>query len=99
MLALTDHFHEAQFPLHRFSIDSQIIDPVNRDKPLELVLDLLDHVGCARGDDRDPGNMLLVLGFGDGQAFDIVAASREEAGNARQDTRLVIDDHRERYGD
>ena len=40
--------------------------------------------------------MLLVLGLGHGQALDIVAAPGEQPDHARQNARLVVDQHGER---
>ena len=57
---------------------------VHRHHALELVLDLLEHHRRAFGDDREAREMLLVLGLGDRQALDVVAAAREQAGDARR---------------
>src|SRR5947209_11219137 len=40
--------------------------------------------------------MLLVLGLGNGETVDIVAAPGEQPDDARKHARLVVDQHRER---
>ena len=71
---------------------------VDRHQALELVLDLLDHHRRAARDDGDAREMLLVLGLGHRQEFDIVAAAGEQPDDARQHARLVVDQHRQRVG-
>src|SRR5208282_3553476 len=62
----------------------------------ELILDLLDHHRRAAGDDGDARQVLLVLGLGDGERVDVVAAAGEQPDHARQHARLVVDEHTER---
>ena len=69
---------------------------MHRHQPIELVLDLLDHHRRAAGDDGDAREMLLVLGLGDGERVDVVAAAGEQADDARQHAGLVVDQHAER---
>src|SRR4051812_31239540 len=94
VLAGADDLEERELALDRLALDRQIVDPVHGHEPLELALDLLDHSVGARGHDGDARDVLLVLGLGDGQALDVVAAAREHAGDPRQHARLVVDDNR-----
>ncbi len=68
---------------------------MHRHQPLEMRLDLLDHARRPGCDDRDSRDMRLVMRLRDGQALDIVATAREQAGDAREHAGLVVDDHRE----
>src|SRR5690606_23620823 len=69
---------------------------MNRHDALELVLDLLDHIGRTMRDDGDAGQVLLVLGLGDREAFDIVAASEEKANDPGKSARLFVYQHGKR---
>src|SRR3546814_4534339 len=44
----------------------------------------------AAGDDGDARKMRLVLGFGNGEAFDIIAPAGKQADDTRQHARLVV---------
>ena len=55
----------------------------HRHEAVELVLDLLDHHRRAARDDGDAAAMAFGVGLGDRQAFDVVAAAREQADHAR----------------
>ena len=66
------------------------------DQPFQLALDLRQHHGRARRDDGEAREVLLVLGLRHGEAVDVVAAAREQAGDARQHARLVVDQDGER---
>ena len=76
VVALADDLDEAQLALDRLALDRQVDDPVHRHEPRELALDLLDHGVRAGGHDGDARDVLLVLGLGDRQALDVVAAAR-----------------------
>ena len=69
---------------------------MDRHQAVELVLDLREHHRRAGGDDGDPRQVLGVLGLRDREAVDVVAAAGEEADDAGEHARLVVDDHRER---
>ena len=66
---------------------------MHRHDALELVLDLLKHVRRAPRHDGDARKVLLVLGFRDGKALDIIAAPGKQADDAGQHARLVVDQH------
>ena len=73
----------------------QVDDAVHRHQPVELIFDLLDHHRRAAGHDSDTREMLLMLGLGDGERVDIVAAAGEQADDAREHAGLVVDKHAE----
>jgi len=58
--------------------------------------DLLQRRGPRGGDDRDAADLLVGGDLAHRQAFDVVAARGEQAGDPGEDARLVVDDHRER---
>src|ERR1043165_5227289 len=63
------------------------------------MLDLLDDGGGASRHDGDARKVLLVLGLGDGEAIDVVAAPGEESDYSGEHARLVVDKHRKRARD
>jgi hypothetical protein len=71
------------------------VDIVDRHQTSELGLDLLDHRGCAGGDDGDAREVAQLVGLGHGQALDIVAAPGEQADDAGQHTGFVVDQNAE----
>ena len=95
-IAAAAHLHHGEFPLDRAAGDRHVDDAIHRHHAVELVLDLLDHHRRARGDDGDAGEMFLALGFGNGEAFDIVTAAGKQPDHAREHARLVLHQHRER---
>ncbi len=72
---------------------------MHRHQSVELVLDLLDHHRRAGGDDGNKRQVLGVLGFRHRQRVDIVAAAGEQADDAREHARLVVDQHRQSVRD
>ena len=53
---------QRKLALHGVALERQIPNPVHRNEPLELMLDLLDHRRRPRCDDGDAADVLLVLG-------------------------------------
>ena len=69
----------------------QVGDPVDRDQPLELGADLVDHRRRPVGDDGDPAERVAFRDVGHGQAVDVVAAGGEQPGDLGKDPGLVVD--------
>jgi hypothetical protein len=93
MLAAPAHLDHRQFAGDGRAAGAQIDDAMHRHQPLELIFDLFeDHRGAA-GDDGDAGEVLLVLGLGDSQGIDVVAAAGKQTDYPRQHPRLVVDQH------
>src|SRR5262249_37365088 len=63
------------------------------------MLDLLDDGGGAARHDGYAREVLLVLGLGDGEAVDVVAAPGEEPDYSGEYARLIVDEHRQRARD
>lgn len=61
------------------------------DEAVQLVLNLLDHQSGAGTYDRNAGEVVGMVGLGDGEAFDVVAAPRKQTDHAGKDARLVVD--------
>ena len=91
LVALARHFDQRQLALQRLAEHRQIDDAVHIHQPLELALDLRQHLRRAGGDDGEARQMLLVLGLRHRQAIDVVATAREQTGDAREHARLVVD--------
>ena len=70
------------------------MDLVNRNNPAKLGFDLLDHLRCARGYDRNPAQVAGVIDFGHGQAVDVVATPRKEADHAGQNAGFIFNQNR-----
>ncbi|MNY49006.1 hypothetical protein D3C86_1843900 [compost metagenome] len=96
------HLDERQLALDRAVMakragtHGEIDDPVDRNQPLELVLDLVEHVRRAAGDDGDAREMRLMFRFRNGQALDVVASAGEQADDPGENARLVVDENRKR---
>ena len=69
---------------------------VNRHDTAQLRLDLLDHLRGAGGDHGDAAEVSGVIDFGDGQAFDVVAAAGEQADDTGQNAGFVFNQQRQR---
>src|SRR5215471_21870553 len=91
LLAGAHNLDKRELPLQRLTGHRQIEHAVHVDQPFELVFDLSQDHWRAGGDDREAREMLLVLCLGHRQAVDVVAATREQPGDARQYARLVVD--------
>ena len=76
--------------------ERQIDDAMDRHDALELMADLLQHMWRAARDDGDARQMLVMLGLGDCQALDVVAAAGKQPDDTRQHARLVVNQHRQR---
>src|SRR5262249_47809725 len=98
VIALAAHLDHGELALDVRPRHRHVDHAVHRHEPIELALDLLDHHGRAAGHDGDARKMLLVLGFGDGERFDVVAAPGEQADHPRQYAGLVVDQHRQGVG-
>src|SRR4029450_12735231 len=98
VLPLAAHLDHGEFALDVRSGYGHVDDAVHRHEPVELILDLLDHHRRAARHDSDAREVLLVLGFGDRERIDVVAAAGEEADHPRQHARLVVDPHRQGMG-
>ncbi len=98
VLALAAHLDHGELALEMRARDGHVDHAVHRHQPLELVLDLLDHHGRAARHDGDARQVLGMLGLGDRERVDIVAAPREQADDARQHAGLVVDQHRQSVG-
>ncbi len=85
-----------QLALDGIAAQGQIGDLVDRHKPLQLMADLLDRLGRARGDDGDARKMFRMRHLGNREALDIIASSGKKPDDAGKHTRLVIDQNRER---
>jgi hypothetical protein len=57
---------------------------------------LFDHARRAGNDDGDARKMLVVIGFGDSQALDVVAAPGEQANDARENAGFIDNENGER---
>src|SRR5215207_3264107 len=75
----------------------QLDDLEHVDQLVELLGDLLQGPLGAVDHDRHAA-AARVLGGPDGQAVDVEAAPAEQPGDAGQDARLVLDQHRDRVG-
>ena len=84
----------SEFPGPHRKID----DPMNRHDAFELMLDLLQHMRRTARHHGDARQVLLVLGLGDGEALDVVAAAGKQADDAGKHARLVVDQNRQRMG-
>ena len=93
VLARCAHLDEHQLALDVVAL-GQVDDLHDLDELVQLLRDLLDHVVRAGGDDRHPRHR-RVLGRRHRQRLDVVAARGEQAGDARQRARLVLDEDRE----
>src|SRR5690606_18965763 len=62
------------------------------DETEKLLFDLFEHMVRAGGHDRDARLMRVAIDLGDRERFNVVAASREQADDAGEDTRFVVDD-------
>ena len=90
VLARRAHLDEHQLALDVVAL-GQVDDLHHLDQLVQLLGDLLDDVVGARGDDRHPRHR-RVLGRRHGQRLDVVAARGEQARDARQRARLVLDE-------
>src|SRR5215468_1134366 len=95
LLAGPHNLDERELPFQRLTGHCQIDHAVHVDQPFELALDLSQDHWRAGGDDREAREVFLVLRLGDRQTVDVVAATREQPGDARQYARLVIDQNRQ----
>src|SRR5579863_4571331 len=88
----------ADLDQHQFALHGlrrlKLNDLDDIDELVELLGDLLERVLLAVHHDRHPGD-LLVLGRPDREGLDVEAAPGEQAGDADQDARLVLDKDRE----
>ena len=67
---------------------------MDRDQAAQLRLDLLDHGRRSGSHYRNARGMRRAVGFGDREAFDVVAAAGEQPDHAGQHARLIVDrDH------
>src|SRR3984885_8081398 len=82
-----------QLALHRLR-GLELDDLEHVDELVELLGDLLKRVLLAVHHDRHPGD-LLVLGRPDREGLDVEAAPGEQAGDADQDARLVLNQDRQ----
>ena len=73
-VACAGYFHQRQLSFNMRARVGQIGNFVHRDQPLALRDDLVDHVGRAFGNDRDPAGPVIFGNVGHGQAVDIIAA-------------------------
>jgi len=81
---------QRQFALNRWPFNSQIMHFVHDDHAFQLGLDLGNHLRCARGHNRDARTVAKMVNFGHGQAVDIVATGREQADDAGQNARFIV---------
>src|SRR5689334_3290992 len=95
VIAGSGHLDQRELALDGIARHRQIGHRMDRDEALELALDLLQHHRRAAGDDGDARDVRLVLGLRHGEGFDVVAAAGEQADDAGEDSRLVVDDDRE----
>ena len=72
----------------------EVADLEHVDELVQLLGHLVDRVQRAVDRQRD-ARELLVVGRADGERLDVEAASREQAGNPRQDAGAVLDEDRE----
>jgi hypothetical protein len=82
------------FTIDRATGQRHVDDAIDGNHAIELVLDLLDHHRRTGRDNGDAGEVFLAFGLGDGQAFDVVAASREQPDDSGENPRLVLHQHR-----
>ena len=95
LFAGADDFHQCQFTGNVGSVHGQVGDAMHRDQPVELGLDLFDHHAGAGRDDVDAAMQAGGIDRRDRQAVDVVAATRKQADDAREDAGLVV--HEDRY--
>jgi hypothetical protein len=86
---------QRQLALDEIADLGQVADPAHRDQAFQLGADLVQHLRRPRGDDGDPRQVAFHVDLGDGEAFDVVAASGEQADDPGQHARLVVHQHRE----
>ena len=92
LLADRAHLDEHQFALGEAAF-GQVDDLDHLDQPVQVLGDLLDHLVGAGGDDGH-ARQRSIFGGRDGQAFDVVAARREQRHDARERAGLVFQQHR-----
>ncbi len=80
------NLHQRHFAFQRRAFDGEVGDAVHRHQALQLVLDLLDDHRRAGGHDGDAREVLRGIDLGHRQALDVVAAAREQADDAGEDT-------------
>ena len=69
------HFDQRELSLQWVAGCCQIVHAMHGDHAIELIFDLCQHHRGAFGGDSDARQMLFVLGLGDSEAVDIVAAA------------------------
>src|SRR4051794_22558243 len=90
-LSRPGNLDQRQFALDMRAFVGQVAHPVDRHQPVELVLDLLDDHAGAAGHDGDARHLLLGIDLRDGEAFDVVATAGEQADDAGEHARLIVD--------
>ena len=76
----------------------EVADALYGDDLAELCFDLFENIGCSAGHDGDAGILFFVVGFGDGEAFDVIAAAGKQADDAREDAGLIVANDRKCVG-
>ena len=90
-VALGEDLDQRQFAADMRAFDGQVGHLVHGHHAFELHLDLVDHLRGAAGHDGDARAAPGMVHLGHGEAFDVVAAPREEPDDARQHARFVRD--------
>ena len=85
----SDDFDEDEFPFHVIGA-VELNDGFHVDKFSELFFDLFEHGFVAGGDDGHAGELGVVRAV-DRKGFDVVSASAEKSGNARERAEFVGD--------
>src|SRR5579884_765354 len=88
------HLDERELPLDRLA-RYELLDAEHVDELVHLLLDLLERALLAVDAQGDPGDVGTV-GRGDREALDVVAATGEHAGDARERARPVLEQDAER---
>ena len=95
-VALACNFHQREFALDAAAGIADIDYLCDGDEAEQLLLDLLEHVIGAGGDDSDARLVRVAVDLGDRQRLDVVATGGEQADDAGEHARLVVDDAGER---
>src|SRR6478609_1370674 len=88
------HLEQRELALERLT-GGELRHAEHVDELVQLLLDLLEGMGLAVDTQRDSRHV-VPLGLPDREALDVVAAPREHARDARQRSRLVLDEDGDR---
>ncbi|CAA7626911.1 conserved hypothetical protein [Magnetospirillum sp. UT-4] len=92
LVAGARHLHQGQLAADMGPLDGEVRHLVHRHQAAQLVLDLLDDHAGAAGHDGDARQLFGGIDLGHGQAFDVVAAAREQPDDAGEHAGLVVDE-------